>query len=185
MMECPQCGYVMDDFQTTCPRCARMGVTNVAVAEREKVIAPGDDVPAETSVRTFQREAPIRFVPTQGWPLYIALWIVILLNGYLVTLNVCAYFDVNLPGMAPLSDRKAFFLMLFPGFFPAVRLISAIGMLRAQQWGFYVFCVFSVIPAVLTLMSGVKAFTPREMILNVIPAIVVFFLALARWQDFD
>lgn len=90
-MECPKCGYMMDAFTTTCPRCARMG----APATQTVTVVQASPQP---SVRTAAVSSPSRgMAMTFGLRQLLAI-----VGGALISIGVFAP-AVSIPFMGGVS----------------------------------------------------------------------------------
>ncbi|MHB0936743.1 MAG: hypothetical protein ACYDCO_26895 [Armatimonadota bacterium] len=191
-MDCPQCGYVMAPFEAKCPRCARLGgkaaQSSPEPEEQSEPPAARMKTAAKDTASQFQAVPLIKLPkmqvdePELGWTLTISLWIVIGLNGLL---------SIILLAMGLLTSGGSILLAMLAAFGPGVRLVGALGILRCQRWGFWVFAVFAVIPVCwMLLFNGVAwLFTDikgwLELCLNVLPSLLIFFLSLAKWGEFE
>ena len=188
-MDCPQCGYVMDAFQQECPRCARTGgkpPAAVAPVESREAVATRVKTAAKDTASQFKVVPLIKLPkmeePELGWTLTISLWVAIGLNGLLALILL-------LIGL--LASGGNLLIAILGAFIPGVRLIGALGILRSQRWGFWLFTIFAVVPVFLALMfngagwlvSDIKGYL--ELFLNVIPSVLIFFLTLAKWSEFE
>lgn len=185
-MECPTCGYVMDAFDSHCPRCARLGeqakTPAVQQAERQEVVETVDQMMPRLQARAAMRPQPIRYAPPLGWPLTILIWLALVFNGLfllVLTIGIIAY-QHKTTSQADSSAVGGVGLLV--AFFPAINIISLIAILRCQRWGFWVYTVFTVLPAVSTLLT--RSLNIPLLIL-LAPAIAIFILALTRWDEFD
>jgi len=175
-MECPECGYMMDAFETDCPRCAR----------RRQQPAAGDTPPAapvldrvkntveglSTSFELFSCWRAVlqflnRFIridePELGCALTLVLWLV---SG----LNILLAFVYQFGGSGNMICMTAI-----------PRAIGSIVLLQGYRWALYLFMLGSVASTVLTL-----AMTPSDEIFDlplvVAPAVIVLLTALPQWR---
>jgi hypothetical protein len=188
-MDCPQCGYVLDPFENSCPKCAKTGraaISTVAAAPAPPVmasppVATPQPVTPQPVPRQVRRPAPPkeRYEPPLGWFLTILLWVVGGLNVVVMILLIIVSIVAHYLGGSNNPGAMAFFLAIIPG----IRMAACIGMLRGGRWGFWLFCVFSVIPVGLSIMMGnMNIFT---FIFDALPALVIFFLALGKMNELE
>ncbi|OPZ81271.1 MAG: hypothetical protein BWY76_03083 [bacterium ADurb.Bin429] len=188
-MDCPQCGYVMDPFESTCPKCAKAGRTGAATAapavaappvapQYQPPPEPAKSMPAPKQIRRPQPRDT--YEPPLGWFLTILLWIVAGLNGLgLLFLLIGSLVVHSLTSGEGGAGAIALFLAIIPG----IRMAACIGMLRGGRWGFWLFCVFSVIPVGLSIMTG--NMTIWRFIFDALPALLIFFLALGKMDELE
>ena len=202
-MVCPKCGYVLDPFEKDCPRCARRPAS--PPAHRPSSFAdephtaeppPPPGVPlaskiteaAQDTAKSIEVVPLVRLPgidePDLGWPLAIFLWLVMALNGAIIVYWVAAAIGVQLIFNSEEATHTAGMTMFFFIFNPSLRLLGAIGLYRGMRWGFYLFCLFSVLPAFWDLMAnGLN--NPVKFALEIVPALAIFMLALVKWDRLE
>jgi hypothetical protein len=177
-MDCPKCGYVLDPFQASCPKCARTPASTTDELPIQKVaVMPTPMMPAPPPHRP-QQPSPhlqqfVRDEPELGWPLTILLWIVI----------GCCLLPL-LPVLLALVLRGSFSPLAFVVLIVCtLQVIPLFAMLRCQRWGFYLYCIFAVAPAVYSIFFGL-GFVLQN-IASIAFAIAIFILVLSKWDRFD
>lgn len=183
-MECARCGYVMQEYEKECPRCSRMGA-------RQPAGMPGRPQPAgvaggvATAPRYLSRPDDDDYddAPALGWPLTVMLWTVLLMSiAELLFIVIGLYIatgSIILVGFA-----LAFF------FTPVLKVAGIISLLREQRWGLFVYSFTCVVPAIMNLMmpptSGVNGGGTLGflilLVVDILPAIVIFYLAMTKWE---
>ncbi len=74
-------------------------------------------------------------------------------------------------------------------FLSGLRLIAAIYLLRCQRWAFTLYTVAVGLPVACTLVTLDLAHIPKitlfTLAVDIIPALVIFILVMAKWGEFD
>lgn len=186
-MECPKCGYMLDPFEASCPRCARQHTPGATAVQPEpspqhaEVLKTLDALEPRLQQRAARQPAPIRYAPTLGWPLTIALWLLIAYHGLLF--GAVVLLAVGIQAMNPGDKHVGVPLLVFFGTFPGMNLAGAIGMLRCQRWGFYLFMVFTVGPLSLLLLLG--AHFNWFGLFGICFSALVFLLVLGKFNELE
>jgi len=186
-MECPECGYVLSPFELECPRCKR----KEARGDLEPAALPARPLEAARDVAQSFEVVPLfnRFaVPELGGPLTALLGGVVLLNLLLVGLCVLAIYSVERvapqqgvpPEALPFIRRTLGVITAIP----TLTLIGAVGMLRCRRWGFYLFHALSALPLTLFFAAGLLKWHVLWALVPVLPAMLIFILAMMRWDEF-
>jgi len=178
----------MDPFERACPKCAKAGRAAAGPAVAAPPVAPQYQPPPEPArpqpaPRQIRRPQPREtYDPPLGWPLTILLWVVAVVNGLgllvLVIGALVAHVAFGGGGGAGVWTIALFFAIA-----PGIRVAACIGMLRGGRWGFWLFCVFSVIPVGLAFMFG--SMTIWRFIFDALPALLIFFLALGKMDELE
>ena len=180
-MECARCGYVMQEYEKECPRCSRLGAKQpVAAGRPQPVAAPagGAYLPASRVYDDDEDDAP-----ALGWPLTVMLWTVLLISAAELLMIMIGIYLVT-GSILLVGVGMAFF------FTPVLKVAGIVGLLREQRWGLYVYCFTAVVPAFLNLMippeaginnGGTLGFLIM-LVVDILPAIVIFYLAMTKWE---
>lgn len=171
-MDCPQCGYVFAPFETNCPRCAKLKaqspvMTPVTVTRQDSEMTNIlDNVVPKVEVDVVQKRTrqknEDRYEPDIGWSLAITLWILLAIYG--------------LGGLLFLLTSSIYVVGC------GVAIAACIAMLNGRRWGFYLYCVFSIGPAILNVLN--KGFTGTN-ITSFAIAIFLIYSVVRKWDRFD
>lgn len=123
---------------------------------------------------------PIKFVPELGWPLTILLWMTIAWNCFLLVVPIAMLLMSN--GGDALQNLSFSWAGMMGAFAPAMNIIGVIGMMRSARWGFGLFCLFTVAPAIWRFADGKL---DSNTIISLGFGLSIFFLVMARWSDFE
>jgi len=182
----------MGPFETKCPRCVRLGEKAAQAPsepeEPKEALATRVKTAAQDTASQFQAVPLIKLPKVQveepelGWTLTVALWIVIGLDGLLTA-------GLFIAGL--ITSGGSIFIALFSALGPGVCLVGAIGILRSQRWGFWLFSIFAVVPVILQLLfNGVGWLISSVtgllvLFLVVLPSLIIFFLCLGKWDELE
>ncbi|MHB0936742.1 MAG: hypothetical protein ACYDCO_26900 [Armatimonadota bacterium] len=187
-MECPECGYVLSPFELECPRCKRKQARGsrepeVALPARSLEVAR-DAVGAFEVVPLFGRLA----IPELGGALTALLSGAVLFNLLLVGAFVFIIYSVERfapqQGIPPEGIALARRVLVIAAAFPAAALVGAIGMLRCRLWGFYLFHACAALPLLSFLFAGVLHWHVLWSLVLIVPSMLIFVLAMMRWNEF-
>ncbi|MHB0936741.1 MAG: hypothetical protein ACYDCO_26905 [Armatimonadota bacterium] len=184
-MECSRCGYVMQEYEKECPRCSRMGAKQPAAPGRPQPAAAGGVAVAPPRYLSRPDEDDYDDAPALGWPLTVMLWTVLMMSiGELLFFVIGLYIVTG-------SIIAVGFIMALGFFGPVLKVAGIISLLREQRWGLFVYAFTCVVPAILNLMmppqagmgggGGTLGFLIL-LVVDILPAIVIFYLAMTKWE---
>lgn len=212
-MDCPKCGYVLDPFETSCPRCARLGdkaapgaatataprpAKDQAVADAIGKIAPTVQSNAAPQARVAQqqpapgqppirrpRQEVVQTGPVLGWPLTILLWSYIVILG----LYILGFAALMILAQSSIQDENLSSQLGGAGLIyiggPVLMLCAVIAMLRGKLWGLRFITFTTLGPLILAYAtSGV---TPKTIIMTIFfsPSIAIIILGFMHSDEFD
>jgi len=206
-MDCPKCGYILDPFESSCPRCARLGdkaapgaatatapppAKDQAVVDAISKIAPKvqggavpqQQVPGQPPIRRPRQEV-IATGPPLGWPLTILLWIyVVLLGLYVLGFSIMMILAQSAIRDANTSSMLGGVGLIYIGG-PVLMLLAVIAMLRCKLWGLWFITITTVGPLVLEMIfAGFSVLTIISLIFCA-PSIAIIILGFMKYEEFD
>ena len=211
-MDCPKCGYILDPFESSCPRCARLGdkaapgaatatapppAKDQAVVDAINKIAPKVQANAVPQANVAQQQVPgqppirrprqevIATGPVLGWPLTILLWIYAgLLGLYLLSFTIRMILLQSSISDSNLSSMIGGAGLIVIGA-PLLVFCAIIAMLRCKLWGFWVFTIFTILPIILAYIFIGMNIVSIILTIFAAPAIAIFVLAITKYDEFD
>jgi len=174
----------MQEYEKECPRCSRMGAKQPATGRAMPAAAAAG---IATAPRYLSRPDDEDYddAPALGWPLTVMLWTVLLMS-----IGELLFFVIGLYILTGSIIAVGFIMAL--GFFgPVLKVAGIISLLREQRWGLFVYAFMCVVPAILNLMmppqSGVGGGGGTlgfliTLVVDILPAIVIFYLAMTKWE---
>lgn len=182
-MECPHCGYLMDDFTTECPKCTRLKAQGKAPTPAATAAQVGASLPAAPPRQQ-------RKTPELGWPITITLWAVIGMNCLMILAVIVSAIFTAVTSAQPHAeyvDSSIYVEMAGVCCIPILALVGAIAAMRQNQWGVRVMAVFNIAPGLIAFKRGVNA-EPLVIICVYIPAAVALaalICILPEWDSFE
>ncbi len=171
---CQKCGYVLDPFETDCPRCKRLGAGAVkkppapppaATISNEEVKKIARQMAVKPKPETVASNEYMGYEPPLGWPTTVLL--IILALGQLVII------------VMKLLEGGIFDPIMY-----VMREVGTIGLIMGQRWAFKEFALTSVVPAMILLMwEGFK--DPLDLAIFIVPAFIVFAMVLGKLDQLD
>ena len=179
---CIFCDSYLDPLTNECPQCSPPPVA-ASAPPLKKIAAVARDTAKSIEIVPWIR-LPSLEDPELGWALTVLLWCVIMLNGATIAFWVAAAVGIQLLYNSDNVTHVVGMQMFSHIFNPSLRLVGTIGILRLHRWGFYIFCLFSVWPAVMAIAFP-SGDNPILLLLDIVPALMIFVLALAKWDRLE